>query len=135
MPFSRMRYHLVWATKNREPLITPEMEELLRSTLFHHAESIGCKIVVTGNVADHIHLILAIPPSRAASDVVRELKTATSRAIRRHFPIGDYFAWQKGYGIFTLNANHFQEAVSYVVHQKEHHARNQLIPIFERMEE
>jgi len=130
-----MRYHLVWATKHREPLITPDMDPLLHATLFHHAESVGCKIIVVGNVADHVHVILAIPPARAASDLVRELKTATSRAIRRGFPIGDYFAWQKGYGIFTLNATHFQEAVAYVVNQKEHHAKNHLIPIFERIEE
>lgn len=135
MPFSRLRYHLVWGTKHHEPLIAPEMEELLRATLFHHAESIQCKIIVVGNVANHIHLILAVPPSQRVSDVVRELKTATSRAIRRGFPIGDYFSWQKGYGIFTLRADDFQDAVNYVVHQKEHHAKDKLIPIFERWEE
>lgn len=66
---------------------------------------------------------------------MRELKTASSRGIRRHFPIGDYFSWQKGYGIFTLHATQYQEAVRYVVRQKEHHANNELIAIFERIEE
>ena len=135
MPFTQMRYHLVWATKNREPLISLEMEDLLRATLFHKATKCNGQIEVIGNVEDHIHLILAIPPSWAVSDFVRELKASSSYAIRNHFPIGTYFSWQEGYGGFTLNALDYKDAVRYVVNQKAHHAQNKVWRAFERMED
>lgn len=135
MPFSRCRYHIVWATKNRDPMIDPDMEPIIHKALFLKAQDMGGKIIVVGNIEDHIHIIAAIPPSVPLPDFIRTIKAGSSFAVHKAFPHKSLFAWQKGYGIFTLNPNDFQAAVEYVVNQKAHHAKNNLWNWFERWEE
>lgn len=135
MPFSRCRFHLVWATKNRDPMIDAEMEPIIHQALFTKAKDCGAQVIVANGVADHIHLIAAIPPAVYIPDLVRELKTGSSRAVHLALPHKKIFAWQRGYGIFTLDSRDFQGAVQYVVHQKEHHAKKTLWDLFERWEE
>ena len=63
MAFWRLYYHLVWATKNREPLIRPAIEERLYAYLVHKAAELGAYVYAVHGWTDHIHLIVAIPPS------------------------------------------------------------------------
>ena len=135
MPYTRLRYHLVWATKHRDPMITEEMEEPIRIALFNKAKDKRGQIVVVGGVKDHIHVVVAIPPSIDVSAFVRELKTASSRAVKSAFPHKSIFGWQKGYGAFTVDPYTMDGVVQYVVNQKQHHAQNKLLYFYEKWEE
>ena len=116
-------------------MIDAEMETVIHKTLFTKAKEGGAQLIVAGGVADHVHVIVAIPPAVYIPDVIRDLKAGSSRAIHVSFPHKQIFAWQQGYGIFTLDARDFQSAVRYVVNQKEHHAKENLWEWFERWEE
>jgi REP element-mobilizing transposase RayT len=81
MAFWRLYYHLVWGTKNRQPLITPVIETHLYSYLVHKASELGVFVYQINGWLDHVHLVVAIPPKLSIADVVKNLKGASSHFI------------------------------------------------------
>jgi len=90
----------------------------------------GGQVYAINGMPDHIHVITAAPPSMALSDFVKGLKGSSSRYIHTEFRIP--FAWQTGYGIFSISQNNLGHAIRYVRGQKEHHRSGNLIAALER---
>jgi putative transposase len=67
MPYWKLYYHLVWATFERLPLITPEREAILRTTLYVKAKELRLVLHGLGHVADHSHVVASIPPVLSVS--------------------------------------------------------------------
>ena len=122
MPFWRTYYHLVWATKKREHLITPEIEVRLFPYLINKAAELGVRVFALNGSTDHLHVVGAIPPKRSVAMVVKGLKGASSHDLNQQ-QLPNHFAWQRGYGVLTLGEKQLKRAVEYVDKQKEHHAR------------
>jgi REP element-mobilizing transposase RayT len=135
MPFTRLRYHIVFATKDRADLIDSELEEFLYPVLGAAVGRNDGQIINIGGVEDHVHLICGVRPVITMSDFVRRVKSESSGAVRRNFKRRRGFKWQVGYGAFTLSALGYQDAVAYVKNQKEHHRLDTLREPFERMDE
>src|SRR5690554_1698768 len=133
MAYTRLRYHIVTATKYRKPLLTPEVENVAYAVLRKEAERIGAQISHIGGVEDHIHIIAAIPPTLAVSHFVGRIKLKCTKAIRHQFAHLESFAWQVSYGAFTLNPADMKGVIQYVLNQKEHHINNELREPFERL--
>lgn len=74
MSFWRTYYHIVWTTKNREPMITPEVEPRLFAYIVGKAAELGVYVYAINGWVDHVHLVVAIPPKRSVADVVKMLK-------------------------------------------------------------
>jgi hypothetical protein len=70
---------------------------------------------------DHIHLVVAIPPKRSVAKVVKRVKGASSHYVNEQQVMDEHFAWQEGYGVFTLGETQREAAVAYVRRQKIHH--------------
>lgn len=123
MTYWRLFYHLVWATKNRERLIQPTFEDRLYAYIVHKAEELEVFVYAINGWYDHVHLVVAIPPKHAVSQVVKHLKGSSSHEL--NLPGGaDYpFAWQRGYGVLSLGERQLPHAETYVREQKIHHAR------------
>ncbi len=121
MPFWRTNYHLVWATKNRQPLITPTIESKLYGYIVHKAAALGIYIYAADGWFDHVHVVAAIPPKLAVADGVRQMKGASAHWLNENFPDEPHFAWQRGYGVLTLGEKQRPQAESYVLNQKAHH--------------
>ena len=102
MPLWRLYYHLVWATKERQPLINPEKETTLYHYIISKADSLGCIVHAIGGVEDHIHLLVSIPPTLAIADFVRNLKGSSSHYLNQLTVSANKFGWQEGYGVFSL---------------------------------
>lgn len=123
MPFWRSFAHLVWTTRNREPLIRPEIEEPLYAAMISKAAEMGCFVHAVNGVADHVHLIVSIPPKHSVSTVVKHLKGNSSHFVNHVLPAGSQpFAWQRGYGFLSMGESQCQRAIAYVQNQKQHHA-------------
>ncbi len=121
--FWRHVYHLVWATHNRAPLITAAIEEALHHFLREKARAVGCTVYAVNGMADHVHMVLSIPPTVSVAEVVKELKGASSFHVNHVLaPATAHFAWQRGYGSLTVGERQRGIAVEYVARQKEHHA-------------
>lgn len=134
MSYTRLRYHIVTATRNREMIITPALETIIYPALATKAKDVGARVLKIGGVADHVHIVAAIPPAVAVADFVREVKTGSSRAVNKAGILEGKFHWQRGYGAFTLNPFNLTRVVRYVANQKEHHAEQTLWSRFERFE-
>jgi putative transposase len=135
MAYTRLRYHIVTATRQREPLITGEVERLIYAALHAKAAEHGAKLLAVEAVSDHIHIVAAIPPRIAVSTFVREIKTASSRAVNQQKIMEGEFHWQEGYGAFTLNPHDLAPVLHYVANQKRHHAEGDLWTPYERTSE
>ena len=107
MVYARLYYHLIWTTKNREPIITGKMESELFPYLLKKASNLDCKILASNAYFDHIHLIMEIPPKHSISDIVKALKGSSS------FDFSDLY-WQRGYGVLTISERNLQVAIEYV---------------------
>ena len=135
MTYWRLHYHLIWSTHDREPTITPEREKMFYGVLYRKAEELDLKIHSAGNVEEHVHVVLSIPPKIAVADCVRHLKGASAFAIN-HMPGSDgKFRWQGGYGALTVGERSLEIVMEYAAKQKEHHRENKLIAVYERIDE
>lgn len=126
MTLWRTYYHLVWATVDRAPLITTSLEPELYAYLEVKIRSLGCLFHAVGGMADHLHLVVSIPPSCAIADFVKRVKGSSSRHLNLTFP-DQTFAWQREYGVFSLGGKQLAGASAYVQNQKQHHAEHSLI--------
>jgi putative transposase len=132
MTYWRLHYHLMWATQEREPVITPEREKMFYGVLYKKAEELGLKIHAAGNIEDHVHVVLSIPPKIAVADCVRHLKGASAFAINHMARSNGLFKWQGGYGVLTVGEKSLATVMEYAAKQKEHHHGHSLIEIYER---
>ena len=121
MAFWRLYYHLVWATKNREHMIQPEVEPRLYSYIVTKASELGVYIYAINGWYDHVHLVVSIPPKHAVAYVVKRLKGASSHDINQAGDLDYQFAWQRGYGALSLGELQRPKAEAYVARQKQHH--------------
>jgi putative transposase len=128
MPYTRLFYHLIWSTKNRLPLIIPELEQKLFPYIHQKANELDCKLLAVNGWEDHVHLVLEISPKLSVSDVVKRLKGASSHEFEELF-------WQRGYGALTISERNLPAAIDYVNRQKEHHQEGNIYKKLERCDD
>ncbi|WP_221030108.1 IS200/IS605 family transposase [Actomonas aquatica] len=119
--YTSLQYHVVFSTKKREPWLVESVCERLWPYLGGIARENGMKALEIGGVADHIHLLLVLPPSLALSKALQLLKGASSRWIHDNFPALSHFGWQDGYGAFTVSESQIPVVREYIRNQPEHH--------------
>jgi len=111
--------HLVFSTKERRDLIPPQ----LQASLWHYLAGIGrnhkIPVLSAGGTINHVHLLIALPSTTTVANAVQILKANSSRWLGEH---GIVFAWQEGYGAFSVSASHAATVRNYIDHQAEHHA-------------
>lgn len=125
MPYWRLYYHFVWATKERRPLITPEIEDQVYKVIAHKCSQLGGWAYAVNGMPDHIHVIAAVPPRMSPAEIARNLKGASGHFVQNEIDIP--FRWQRGYGVFSLSQRGLDTAAAYVRNQKEHHRSGSLI--------
>ena len=123
--------HLVWATKGRQPLMTPELERTIHRCLVSEAEQAGCKVVAIGGMPDHVHMLLRFPATMALADFMKELKGNSSAMANSILKSRYSFRWQEGYAAFSVSRSHVKAITEYVANQKTHHLTNDLHPDWE----
>ena len=113
--------HIIFSTKNRVPDIDPEWQDRLYAyiggTLRHH----GCVLLAAGGVADHVHLLVSLSRTVSAADVVRDIKSNSSRWVHENIANRQTFAWQSGYGAFSVGHSQLDSVRAYFAKQAEHH--------------
>ena len=114
----RLPIHVVFGTKKRLPLISSEMEARLHRQIAGIVENERAELLEAGGVADHLHLLLDIRPRHSVAGLVKAIKGATSRWLNERFPP---FAWQRGYGGFSVSRSHIPALRRYLQRQPEHH--------------
>ncbi len=121
MSYTNLLYHLVYATKERAPLITTALRPRLHEYLGGTVRGLGGAALEINGVADHVHLLVKVPPTIALSDFLRELKANSSIWAKKQ--TAGLFAWQSRYGAFTVSESQVERVRRYIAHQEEHHRR------------
>lgn len=115
-------YHLVFSTKDREPWLAPTARARVHEYLGGVVRGLSGAPHAVGGVGDHVHVLAGLRATHCLADVMRELKSESSRWIHERLGLGG-FAWQEGYGGFTVSASHLEQVRAYVPGQEEHHRK------------
>jgi REP element-mobilizing transposase RayT len=115
-----LHYHLVFATKNREPVIALPWRARLHEYLGGTVQGLGGFSQGVGGVADHVHLLVGLKATHCLADFLRELKKASSVWVHEQLE-GPSFAWQEGYSAFTVSPTARDSVRSYIANQEAHH--------------
>ena len=117
-----LHYHLVFSTKDRRPLIADTWRTQLHAYLGGAVRTCGGVAEAVGGTADHAHLLVGLRATHTLADVLREIKHSSSQWA--HETIGArLFAWQEGYGAFTVSASNLARVKTYIARQEEHHRK------------
>jgi len=115
--------HCVWATKERRPLLKPDLQERLWPYLCGIARESKMKALFVGGVTDHVHALLSIPPTLSIAKSIQLLKGNSSKWIHDTFKEHWAFEWQEGYGAFSIGISGVEGTTKYIQSQAAHHRK------------
>ena len=121
--FTSLHCHIVFSTKNRERWLRSEIEDDVWRYLGGICRTHGVIALQIGGVEDHVHLMIGMPPTLALSDVVKRIKGESSKWLSAEKKSLTGFAWQDGYGAFTVGKSQISDTIRYIQNQREHHAK------------
>jgi putative transposase len=113
--------HFVWSSARREPTISNEWRERLFGYIGGILEKKDARLICAGGMSDHIHIYASLPSTISLADLVNAMKANSSRWIHENFPNRRTFAWQKGYGAFSVSKSTEHQVIAYISHQEQHH--------------
>ncbi len=113
--------HFIFSTQGRRPLITTAFRDALFAYLGGIVREMNGTALIINGANDHVHLLIRVRPAQSAGEIARVVKTNSSRWVRaEHSP---EFAWQTGYGVFSVSESSVPEVTKYIAAQEEHHKR------------
>ena len=115
-----LHYHVVFSTKERHPFISPEWRERLHAYLGGTVRDLGGVPECVGGIDDHVHLLIGLKATHRLCDVVRDIKVSSSRWVHEAIALRE-FAWQDGYGAFSVSDNRRDPVKQYILNQEAHH--------------
>lgn len=115
--------HCVFSTKERRPMITPEIQPRLFQYIGGIARENKMKLLAAGGVDDHVHLLVSMPSTISISKAMQLIKGGSSKWLHETFPKSHLFQWQEGYGAFSIVISDVERTIAYINHQAEHHGK------------
>ncbi len=121
--YSQLYVHIIFSVKNREPLI----KESFRNELFSYIGGIiknkNQKPLAINGTENHIHILVGVKPDISLSDLVREIKSNSSKFINEQKYLRTKFNWQEGFGAFSYSHSQLTTVIKYINNQLEHHKK------------
>ena len=119
--YTQLFVHLVFAVKNRGCFIAPSWQQELYAYIIGVIENRHHKVYAIGGMRDHIHVFVSMSPTQSVSELVQEVKRASTLWIKERHLVDGNFAWQEGFGAFSYSKSHVSKVVAYIQNQKQHH--------------
>ena len=121
--FNKIWIHAIWATKERQPLIQPKIEQNVYEYMRSQFLELNCQIKIINGMADHIHCLFLLNPQKSIAEVIKQIKGSSSHWINQQNLITDKFSWQTGYAAYSVSESVVVKVFEYIKNQKEHHAK------------
>jgi putative transposase len=115
--------HCVFSTSQRQKLISQDLQQRLWPFMGGIARENNMKALAIGGIEDHVHLLLSLPATASVAKAIQVIKGGSSKWIHENFPEHRDFAWQEGYGAFSVAISQIQATVRYIQTQQEHHRK------------
>jgi len=120
--YASLLIHCVFSTKDRKNLIPDEMQPRLWAYVGGIARLNKFKALAVGGTPDHVHVLLSLPARMPIPKAVQLIKGGSSKWMNDQ-RLKRTFAWQDGYGAFSISISQLQRTIHYITHQKEHHRK------------
>ena len=131
--YTKIYVHLVWATSLREALLVDAIAPRLHGYLAARCRELQCVPLAVGGQPEHVHVLFALRADLAVARLAQELKAPSTRFLHRVLHLND-FAWQEGYGAFSLRDTDVETVRHYIINQDHHHAAGTALDTWERCE-
>jgi REP element-mobilizing transposase RayT len=112
--------HVIFSTKDRVPFIKPTLRPKLHAYLATVTRNLDCDCFLVGGVEDHVHLAIGLSRTITIAKLVEQIKTSSSKFLKTDVP---NFAWQRGYGVFSVNPSDLPALKQYMATQEQHHQK------------
>jgi putative transposase len=115
--------HVIFSTKDREPLIKGNSENLIYTHLQEQLVEYGCYVNIINGMPDHVHLLFLQSPKTSVSDIIKQIKGNTAHWINEQNIIPERFSWQTGYAAYSVSESQLDKVHQYIRNQKSHHEK------------
>ncbi len=115
--------HYIFSTKRRQKIITSELQQRLWPYMAGIARENKMKALAIGGVEDHAHALLSLPSTLSIAQAIQLVKGGSSKWVSDTFEDLRDFAWQEGYGAFSVSISRVEDTISYIRNQREHHKK------------
>lgn len=120
---TKLTIHIIFSTKNREPWLTAAFRPRLFTYMKATIERCNGHTLAINGMAEHVHILVVIPPDRSVSDMVRLIKSNSSKWFHEEFSTHRNFAWQSGFSAFSVSESQIAAVRKYIGSQEEHHRK------------
>jgi REP element-mobilizing transposase RayT len=121
--FTNLLIHAVFSTLERTPLLSGALRADAHAYIGGILRELRAAPIIIGGTADHVHVLMRLPADLAIADCMRVVKTNSSRWIKEKWPQRKSFAWQGGYGAFSVSESRRAAVIRYIKEQERHHQR------------
>jgi putative transposase len=121
--YTQLFIHIVFAVKGRENLMQKQHRELLHKYITATLQNDGHKLLAIFCMPDHLHFLVGLNPVISISDMVLDVKRASTNFINEKSMVAGHFNWQKGYGAFSYSKKQVPDVIKYILNQEEHHRK------------
>lgn len=129
---AQLYVHLVFSTKGREPRVTQLIQPGLYAYLAGTLNAMACPVLCVGGMPDHAHVLFRLARTVALSEAVKAVKVESSKWMKEEGGVGE-FAWQAGYGAFSVSALQVEVVTNYIRNQEQHHQKRSFQEEFRKL--
>lgn len=121
--YSALWIHLIWSTKNRQPIISQKLKYKLYDQIREICLDKTYHLDFINGIEDHIHLLISLSPKFSVSNVVKDIKGISQKWVVDSGLIEEYFEWQDGYAVVSVSPSNVQKVRNYIKNQEKHHKK------------
>lgn len=118
--FNKIWIHAIWSTKERLPLLKPDLEKTIYTFIGEQLKELGCPVRIINGMPDHIHCLFLQNPQKGIAEIIKQLKGSSSHFVNQQ-NTSEKFAWQTGYAAFSVSESAVEKVFKYISTQKQHH--------------
>ena len=118
---SQIYIHLIFGTKNHEPLIEDHVRDELERYMATILKNWESPVIMIGSVSNHVHILFSLSRNYPVRKITEEVKKSSSKWLKTKDGISPNFHWQNGYGAFSVSQSGLQDVIDYIEKQQDHH--------------
>jgi len=125
--YTQIHIQFVFAVKYRASLIHSSWKDELYKYITGIIRNNNHKLISINGMPDHIHILIGIRPSQSISDLLKDIKSNSSKWINEKKLVKEKFEWQEGYGVFSYSKSQIKDVIAYIENQEEHHRKKSFL--------
>ncbi|MEQ8715944.1 MAG: IS200/IS605 family transposase [Cyclobacteriaceae bacterium] len=121
--YNKIWIHAIWATKERQMLIKPEIESKLHHFIADQLKDMGCPMAIINGMPDHVHCLFLLNSQKSIAEVMKQVKGSSSHFVNQTNLLDMKFAWQTAYAACSVSESSKEKVFNYIKGQKQHHQK------------